>query len=514
MKRIIRRIFGHFDYAMHYRSMKVYALLAIGAHLFFYFILKDLLNFEESLSLRLGLIFLFVVAFFMPPSAWRTHHKIFYEVVLFLNMPVFFSWMMVKNDLHPFWLSSYIFATMIYSIFSLNIINILIQVGIIFIGLPLFVLYYKPSLAELETLGLILALSWMTVAIVLTFKTRLLETIEERKEMTREVVARNDFVSNLLYISSELTMYDQMTDVFNIFIERIEAIMTLNGIGLFLIAGDGPYRVVYDAVGKLSSVERSFLIDNINHVIETGRVQIYRQVDGKATSRWYVFDKSFPVIDKNGTTIHHMLLTLHCEPLPDIHVGVFQIFLEQLSGNVRTRYLTRELERYAKLDHMTGMLNRSAYIERFERLKRAYDERYPFTIIFGDINGLKYINDTYGHTDGDTLIRRSGEILKDALGMNTPVYRFGGDEMVVILENKTYQEALEPLHEIEKAFSKQTIICRNEVTGEVVKEPLSVAFGMVDSTEGRLDDLLDLADVKMRDSKDSYYRSTKRDKYR
>lgn len=55
------------------------------------------------------------------------------------------------------------------------------------------------------------------------------------------------------------------------------------------------------------------------------------------------------------------------------------------------------------------------------------------TLIYGDLDHLKEINDTYGHIEGDYAIRNAARILKDTIGENSIVARIGGDEFVAIV---------------------------------------------------------------------------------
>lgn len=89
-------------------------------------------------------------------------------------------------------------------------------------------------------------------------------------------------------------------------------------------------------------------------------------------------------------------------------------------------------------DSLTGLKNRNAYIEELEKLEKS---KCCIGIIFADINGLKNINDNFGHKKGDSLISASAEALKSVFDDgNSSFYRIGCDEFVVFCKEKSEKE--------------------------------------------------------------------------
>lgn len=96
-------------------------------------------------------------------------------------------------------------------------------------------------------------------------------------------------------------------------------------------------------------------------------------------------------------------------------------------------------------DSLTGVKNKTAYLETAKKLEEQMHLGRPeFAVAVLDLNGLKHINDTYGHDFGDMMILDACRLICKAF-KHSPVYRIGGDEFVVILENedlKNYQQLL------------------------------------------------------------------------
>ncbi|OEF95813.1 HD domain-containing phosphohydrolase [Desulfuribacillus alkaliarsenatis] len=108
------------------------------------------------------------------------------------------------------------------------------------------------------------------------------------------------------------------------------------------------------------------------------------------------------------------------------------------------RDITEEFERQEQItylsyhDQLTGLYNRR-YFE--EQLKRVDTERnLPLSMIVIDVNSLKLINDSFGHTMGDKLIQKTAEILRSACRADEIIARWGGDEFVVLLPNTALEQ--------------------------------------------------------------------------
>jgi diguanylate cyclase (GGDEF)-like protein len=123
----------------------------------------------------------------------------------------------------------------------------------------------------------------------------------------------------------------------------------------------------------------------------------------------------------------------------------------------------------AKTDILTGLNNRRAGLEILEstylRCKR---QRKALTVCFADIDGLKSVNDTYGHGVGDNMIRTVAAILKKQLDGSGEVCRLGGDEFLLILAGFHKPQAVLLASRIEQAISR-TFVSKSQ--------SISMSFG-------------------------------------
>ena len=104
------------------------------------------------------------------------------------------------------------------------------------------------------------------------------------------------------------------------------------------------------------------------------------------------------------------------------------ILIGVIAMDVTFYYLYIHIE-YFKVDILTGTLNRLSFYADIEMYKQKKSSVYILSV---DLNGLKQINDTYGHTAGDEAIKYAANFIRSVIPSNARLYRIGGDEFVVL----------------------------------------------------------------------------------
>ncbi len=160
----------------------------------------------------------------------------------------------------------------------------------------------------------------------------------------------------------------------------------------------------------------------------------------KAKETSGVFTLTYRLIfDKTPTYVHMKATCMEDKADPHIVIGVSNID-EQIKREQEHASVLRTAKEIANKDPLTGVKSKHAYIEEEAALNDAIGggTAVPFAIAVCDVNELKKTNDTMGHEAGDELIcSASTEICN--IFAHSPVYRYGGDEFVVILRGRDYE---------------------------------------------------------------------------
>ncbi len=139
-------------------------------------------------------------------------------------------------------------------------------------------------------------------------------------------------------------------------------------------------------------------------------------------------------------------------------------FLENIFGQLvvasNNLYLYHEIDNMSKLDGLTGLFNRrhlNVYYE--EHFINNSEDVKCVSLAMLDIDHFKKINDTYGHLSGDQAIKKVSDIINRTVGSNNGLgFRYGGEEFVVIFEDKSLED---------------TIAVIEDILGKIKKEPIT-----------------------------------------
>jgi diguanylate cyclase (GGDEF)-like protein/PAS domain S-box-containing protein len=163
-----------------------------------------------------------------------------------------------------------------------------------------------------------------------------------------------------------------------------------------------------------------------------------------------------------------------------------------------------QMHRLAHHDPLTGLPNRLVFEERLDgALERARRSGARVALVFIDLNGFKAINDRFGHSAGDQLLRHTASRLRNALRGSDSVARLGGDEFVAILEGLAAEQ--EPADEARAIADKLLAALNPPVSLGETLQPIGASLGIAlfpDHGQSR-DRLIHIADMAMYEAKRS-----------
>ena len=159
----------------------------------------------------------------------------------------------------------------------------------------------------------------------------------------------------------------------------------------------------------------------VERVLRTGNIvglanhTILKARDGKERA---INDSAAPIKDSQGEILGVIL--------------VFRDVTEAREREARIEFLSYK-------DSLTGLYNRAFFEEELARLDT--ENHYPLTLIMGDLDGLKLINDAFGHKTGDRALVIIADIVRNCCRKTDMIFRWGGDEFLILLPNTTEEDA-------------------------------------------------------------------------
>lgn len=152
----------------------------------------------------------------------------------------------------------------------------------------------------------------------------------------------------------------------------------------------------------------------------------------------------------------------------------YKTMVDELTLLLRMRYLYSESEYLSVTDGLTGLYNRRHFessIEReFLRVKRY---RADLSLAMIDIDHFKNINDTYGHQFGDVVLKEISNIIFDSFRKTDMIYRYGGEEIAVILTETPLDNATIPLERLREKISQREFTYNDQTINVTVSMGVS-----------------------------------------
>jgi diguanylate cyclase (GGDEF)-like protein len=177
-----------------------------------------------------------------------------------------------------------------------------------------------------------------------------------------------------------------------------------------------------------------------------------------------------PLIISNEVIGALMLASHKPDAYNQRQIKLLEQLAQQIAMPVENARLYAKTERMARLDELTGLLNRRS-LDEILPSEIGHHSKYGgiFSLVIVDLDSLKIINDRYGHLAGDELLHGIGSVMKNTIREADQAFRYGGDEFAILLPQTTLEAAIKVAERV-----------RQQVTARVVvgADPITVSMGI------------------------------------
>lgn len=307
----------------------------------------------------------------------------------------------------------------------------------------------------------------------------------QKRNFDYKIKKQLEFVKDLIENNLKNLYQSQINHYLNQYYSKMIDILP---VGILVINQKGEILKANDAVEEMTGYNKEELVGKtifetlvLEKNIDKAKRDIQKIISGE------ILTHEVMTLKKDGeigySRMHEKIIEL-----PNGESGIISI-----QSDVTDKVESENKIKYASYhDSLTDLYNRSYIEKQIQVLNR--EDKLPLAVIMADLNALKLVNDSYGHHQGDKLIIKTAEILKNSCREEDLIARWGGDEFVILLPQTNQQAVKKIVKRINQNIAAEYLKFEN---GN--KLPLSAALGYAVKAYSYQDffDILNEAESKM-----------------
>ncbi|NRA63900.1 MAG: GGDEF domain-containing protein [Pseudobacteriovorax sp.] len=321
------------------------------------------------------------------------------------------------------------------------------------------------------------------------------------------LMRKNAIFHTLLESATNLPHFQELRDLLEYAAKEFEDLF--QGCGILLVISDQSTQLLQEAIAiNVEAGVKKKIVSNYHRLLDRDYlIELRSDLFGDDKPQ-YPCDNviSLPMVssaDKIVGTAVMIGVSQGQETLETL-----SLFLALVTSCAENLALTKRLEYLAHTDHLTSTFNRNFFERELKRHIRTNQE-FPdlhFSLLLIDVNGLKHVNDYYGHKEGDNLIVKVAGLLKSTCRKTDVVCRLGGDEFVILCPETKNATCL--TDRLKRREEDLYMVCHT-MEGKKIELPVRFSIGQATTLQHPADSILKYADEKMYENKREYYEFTK-----
>ncbi|KRQ86188.1 putative diguanylate cyclase YcdT [Caloramator mitchellensis] len=303
-----------------------------------------------------------------------------------------------------------------------------------------------------------------------------------------ELIRKTELMNSLIKITRDIVIYGDFSDKINRLVDNLKNLIPYDICAIYFFQSqdeETQLPIAYRAPSELDISELEFNLSSSAVTAKTvreGKIYISKDVAKdsriKITGKLSNYAKSIvfvPIIIDNS--VNGLIAvaggTKFSQFLSQGVIDCLSILSNQLALAFENNLIYKDIKFRAEVDALTGLYNRNMFDNQINQLTSS---NVPFSFILFDLDDFKQINDIHGHIVGDKALKLASDIILKSIRKTDMAFRYGGEEIAIILKELSEEDALIIAERIRKKIEKAEIkdlnnYIRITISGGVVSFP-------------------------------------------
>lgn len=296
------------------------------------------------------------------------------------------------------------------------------------------------------------------------------KTINNLSQQITNLEKKLDIFTNLLEISRYINQYIKDPNLFPLINDMLIGVFGAKHSTIYIRLNDESYDAVTQNVSEaVIEVEKNFIYHyHEDEFILNSMTPIFKNAPDEESIHSCL---GVPVKIDNRLIGYIIIQHTEIDYFTKDHAVFLSLIGNHIGVAIENNFLYKQIKESAYRDGLTEIFNKRYFYETLNHIVNLQEQNY--SIVMVDLDDFKHINDHYGHPMGDSVLRTVARIIQNATRSNDIVARYGGDEIIIYMQNFTDKEKVKQRVESIRDEIEKTVI-----TNEDVSIHVTASFGV------------------------------------